>query len=402
MIGNSIDRPGFLSIAEERAEVELTGENIEAVGNEKFFASIGPVSRKLRAQIASLADIDTPVFFWGEPGSGRKTAARLLHTLSVRSGFSFAQVNCGALPEDLLERATFGITGIAGHTGLKAGKLEICRQGTFLLEEITEMPLRLQRRLLQTLHGAQCSKGEGSNGREARLVAASCVPLDQAVAERKLDPDLAILFGAYELRVPALRERKEEVPLLARHCMYRLAMRYGLPLRELTPVAVEAWQEHGWPGNLRELEQAAKRYLVAGGTGLEFEKNLSDGIDEQQQVIAAGLFSVNAAAASLHPPGGTWGYKSLKELLQSVKEEAEKAAISFALEKTSWNRKAAARLLKTSYRSLLYKIEQYQMNAPGFSSFAGTTGHGPKHAEFRQNQHEEMSVAALSRTENGR
>ncbi len=371
-------------------------EDIESVGNGRFFIGISPVTKKLRAEIVLLAEVDAPVFLFGEAGSGKETAARLLHELSVRSGFAFAKVNCPALPEDLLEREIFGAAGVTGYSKAKRGKLELCDRGTIFLEEMTEMPLRLQAELVRMLESRRLNRGEASEDMEldVRVVASSCMSIEQAVSERKLHPGLLRLFGAYELRVPALRERKEEIPFLSRHFMHRTARQYGLPPREFLPAVTEAWQAHNWPGNLRELEQAVKRHLVIGSKAFDLGNNLFGAKGGAQEPAGTEL---QVAFLQRQAPGGICGYRSLKALLQSVKEEAERSAIAFALEKTGWNRKAAARLLKTSYRTVLYKIEQYQMHSPSAPASAGVAESGGKQAEFRSSHRDDVPAADLSR-----
>ncbi len=369
-----------LFAASEETETDITGDDVEPVGNDSFFIGVSPIMRKLRAQVALLAEIDLPVFIFGELGSGKETIARLLHKLSVRSGFTFARVNCAALPEELLEREIFGYEAGEAPALLRArrGKLELCDRGTILLDEIAEMPLRLQARLVQVLQSGQFVKKTTSErvDIDVRIVAASSKPLGQAVSERRLLADLSRQLGAYELQVPALRERKDELPLLSRHFMHRLARRYGLPSRDFTPIVNEAWKDHEWPGNLRELEQSVKRYLVVGDKELDLQRIASDVNDETPNAASTRLRGINIQGAPRQQDGGICGYKSLRALLQSIKGEAERNAIAYALERTGWNRKAAARLLKTSYRTVLYKIEQYHLSTPNSDSFPTVHGFG--------------------------
>lgn len=150
--------------------------------------------------------------------------------------------------------------------------------------------------------------------------------------------------------------------------MHRLAKHYGMTPRDLSPAIIEAWQTHNWPGNLRELEDSVKRYLMVGDEELGFEKDRTYRELEVQDVSSVRPWNVSQWKL---PPSpfcvGVSGSKSLRSLVQSVKSEAEKSAIAAELEKTGWNRKAAARLLKVSYRTVLYKIEQYKMISPDLS-----------------------------------
>jgi two-component system response regulator AtoC len=204
---------------------------------------------------------------------------------------------------------------------------------------------------------------------DVRVIAASSLPLDRAASENMIIPELLRQFGTREVRVPPLRERKEELPLLARQYMHQLSRQLGLAPKEFSVATEEAWQSHQWPGNLRELKQVVKRYLIAGETALETEGPAQDQRSNPLQTAQNDSPSANASRVpSIQPVVDIAGYKSLRSMLRSVKEEAERAAILSALEKTGWNRKAAARLLKVSYRSILYKIEEYQMNLPDRST----------------------------------
>jgi two-component system response regulator AtoC len=370
-----------LGTSNDSAEVEMASEDIESLGEDEFFLSVSPVMQKLRAQAELLAQADVPVLILGEAGSGKGTVARLIHKLSVYSGFKFLRVNCAEMPADLLEIELFGResgsnrgpSNGAGRTGL--GKLENGEKGTILLDEITAMPLELQSRLLQVVQNKRFVRSGDDRPVEVdvRILAASSDNVDRALAEKRLRADLYYRLSAFTVQVPALRQRKEEINLLLRYSMHKLARYYGLPPREFSQSALAACQNHSWPGNLKELEAFAKRYLVAGDKDLPlngFEPSSpSNGNGFHRQTLNPALTwheEIESGANASVP-------KSLKSLIQSVKWEAERGAIAAALEKTGWNRKAAARLLGVSYRTMLYKIDQYHMSAsePDLDPFAG-------------------------------
>ena len=220
---------------------------------------------------------------------------------------------------------------------------------------------------------------------DIRVLASSTTNMEHAVSERRFRKDLYYLLSAYTIHVPPLRERKEEVRLLSRHFMHKLARQYALSPRDFSPATLEACQAYSWPGNLRELEIFVKRYLMTGDKALAFEKNRTD-LDEVAGNIALTLLraSNGVQSSSLIQPGvAATGPDSLKSLVQSVRLEAEKNAIAAALEKTRWNRKAAARLLKISYRTLLYKIDQYQIRSSDRSLVPGDPGLKGKGNGFR-------------------
>ena len=350
-------------------EAEIASDNIEPVGEDESFLAISPVMQKLRTQAELLAQADVPVLILGESGSGKSTVARLIHKLSVRSGFDFQFVNCATLPGHLLEMELFGRSNGsfrgADLCRISPGKLELAEKATLLLEEITEMPLDLQSKLLSVIQDKHFVRaGESRPVRaDVRIVATSSANIDQAVAEKRLREDLYYRLSAFTVHVPALRQRKEEIKVLLQYSMHKLAQHYGLSPREFTPAVLQASANHSWPGNLKELETFVKRYLIAG------EKEFSPGSkvyfppserSEVRSVPGNGSVSFGPdreGATGAEP-------KSLKSLIQSVKSEAERNAIAAALDQTRWNRKAAARLLKVSYRTLLYKIDQYHMTAP--------------------------------------
>jgi two-component system response regulator AtoC len=352
-------------------ESEINSDDVEKVGVDSFFVGASPVMRKLRAQAELLAETDAPVLVFGESGSGKETTARLIHQLSLRSGFNFAKVNCAALPGDLLEVELFGYEQTGnGAPHSKAGKLELCEKGTILLDEITEMPLTLQAKLSQVLQSKQFARpGSGALiSTEVRILTTSTTNLELAISDNKLREDLYYRLSPYTICVPPLRERRNEVPLLLHYFMRDLARHYALSPRSFSPAVLDACQSHSWPGNLREMENFVKRYLLAGGKEPAFVSELaSDDLEDQTPSYRGGN---GGGYLSPKPALGNTGSDSLKSLVQTVKLEAEKNAIGAALERTGWNRKAAARLLKVSYRTLLYKIEQYQMKSPE-SSFVG-------------------------------
>jgi two-component system response regulator AtoC len=365
-----------LSPAGEAAETVVISDDVELIDEDTFFIGTSPVMRKLRALAALLGEADVPVLILGEGGSGKETTARLVHKLSVRSGFEFAKVNCAALPGDLLERELFGAESDdrAAPNRTKLGKLELCEKGTILLDEITEMPMGVQTNLLRVLQEKRFLRPGTAVFVEAdvRVLAASTTNMEFAISKNRLREDLYGHLAAYPIQVPPLRERMEELPLLSRHFMHQLARQYGLRTREFSLAIVEACQAYSWPGNLRELRNFVKRYLMVGNQELAFDKNRSDHDATQNGTsIKRKAPSPSMTQSRVGPTGSD----SLRSVVQSVRLEAERNAVTVALEKTGWNRKAAARLLQVSYRTLLYKIEQYQIKASDSSLFPG--GHEP-------------------------
>jgi two-component system response regulator AtoC len=367
----------------DSAHTSFMHEQVIQVREDRFFMAASPLMRKLRAQAELLAQVDVPLLIAGESGSGKETVARLIHKLSVRSGLSFLKVNCAALPADLLERELFGYEAntFSGPAHPKLGKFELAENGTIFLDDIADMPISLQAKLLHVLQEKQFSRpGSGTSVKvDVRIVAATGLEVERAMSEKRLREDLYYRLSAFTVHVPSLRQRKEEIPLLMGHFMNQLARHYGLPTRNLPNDMLEACQAYAWPGNLRELESFVKRYLVMGHEELILgePRRTGNGLFEHRFPAPEPTPVFESAGPEDHTTG-------LRSLVQTVKGEAERNAIAVALEQTRWNRKAAARLLKVSYRTLLYKIQQYHMSPPptySSTSFAGHTvkgnGHGP-------------------------
>ena len=326
----------------------FSGE-VEELADDVFFIAASPAMRKIRSQAALVANVDIPVLLLGESGTGKEVLARLIHKLSPRAHRTFLKVNCAAVPADLLESELFGYEpgAFTGATHAKPGKFELCNKGTILLDEIGEMPPGLQAKLLHVLQDQQFSRlGSRSVIKvDVRILAATNINIPEALATKRLREDLYYRLNAFTLSLPPLRDRKEEIPILLKHSMSRMAERYARSPLPLSPALLQACHNHSWPGNLRELNNFLKRYLILGDESLAVTELLprndgNGGTPHDGSVKGA-------------DPGG------LKSLARSAKDEAEAQAITRALEQTNWNRKQAAAILQISYKALLYKIRQY-------------------------------------------
>src|SRR3954468_21497235 len=325
--------------------------DVEELGDETFFVAASASMRKLRSQAALVANVDIPVLMLGESGTGKEVMAKLIHKLSPRAHRTFLKVNCAAVPADLLESELFGYEAGAftGATHAKPGKFEICNKGTLLLDEIGEMPPALQAKLLHVLQDQQFSR-LGSRHMvkvDVRVLAATNINVPEAILNKKLREDLYYRLNGFTINLPPLRERREEIPILLKHFMGQVAERYARPPLPLSPSLVRACEGYGWPGNLRELGNFVKRFMVLGDEEMAIAE-LAPTRDERAVGMAAGA-------------GGNMSAGGLKGLVRGVKDEAEIEAIGKALEETNWNRKKAALLLKISYKALLYKIRQYDI-----------------------------------------
>lgn len=340
---------------------------IEHIGDELYFIAASPATRRLRAQAQLLSQTDVPVLITGEPGSGKTTTARLIHSLSIRSSFQFMRVQCAVFTSDLLENELFGYEH-ASATGLPAstlGKFEQCAKGTILLDEFDGMPEAVQTRLLRLLDTGEFVRRGGQNpiGANIRILAAIS-DLELTAARHRIQQELFYRLSVFELHVPPLRERKDEIPLLLGHLMNRLIRRYGVPAPHFSSVLLDACQRYPWPGNLRELDNFAKRFLAHRdeATALqELELHQQSGSNKSGNGNGHGNGTSSFDLVHLHSAEEK---SSLKLLVRNAKGEAERGAIAQALEQTQWNRKAAARLLNVSYRALLYKIQEYHLTPP--------------------------------------
>src|SRR5579862_8203499 len=210
--------------------------------------------RRVRDQISQLAKVNIPVFILGESGTGKEVVARQIHLQSPRASRTFLKVNCAALPADLLESELFGyeVGAFTGATRPKPGKFEICDKGTILLDEIGEMPIGLQAKLLHVLQDQEFSRlGSRTTIKvDVRILAATNVDIAQAIAAKMLREDLYYRLNAFTLNLPPLRERREEIPLLLRQFMARYAGRYARPPLPLSPGLVDACVRYSWPGKI--------------------------------------------------------------------------------------------------------------------------------------------------------
>jgi len=371
--------------------VDTPSKNIEPLGQGACFVSASLIMQKLRVQAALLAKTDVPVLIVGEKGTGKYTVASLIHKLSVRSGFKLLRVNCAEMPEAVLEAELFGDNhGVSRQTSL--GKFAAGEKGTILLEEIAEMPAGVQSKLLQVLQNNELRTAAGTDLMPAhvRILAASSTNLDHVLAAGQLREDLYHRLSAFTLQVPSLRQRKDEIATLLRYFMHNLARHYNLPPRGFSSSMLDACQHYSWPGNLKEMQAFVKRYLVAGDHESMLSEIATDPVARMENGSVSISMELAATPEGKNGTGNGTGHtepksESLKALIHDVKSEAERNAIGAALTRTGWNRKAAARLLKVSYRTVLYKIEQYKMRAPQSFLSPNPSEESPVYAEVKGN-----------------
>lgn len=320
---------------------------VEDLGGDSFFLASSKAMKDVFHLAERIAPVEVPVLITGESGTGKEVVALLLHHQSRRANKRFLKVNCAAIPEELLESELFGYEAGAftGATSGKPGYFEQCDHGTILLDEIGEMPPRLQAKLLQVLQEQKFFRlgGKSPVSVDVRILAATNVDVKAAVEQGRLRLDLYYRLNAFSIHLPPLRERPEEIAPLFRHFMKRLAYTYRQPSRPLTQTMLQSMMRHSWPGNLRELHNYVKRYVVLGEDSLG---------------------SVPATSAArpeviLQRERRTGSASDMKRMVREMKGEAEATAIRSALEQTQWRRKEAAELLGICYKALIYKSRQY-------------------------------------------
>jgi two-component system, NtrC family, response regulator AtoC len=323
--------------------------------------STNPRVLKIKEIAKHVADTDVPVLITGESGVGKEVLARYMHSHSSRHDKPFVKVNCAALPNELLESELFGYErgAFTGALNDKPGKFELADKGTLLLDEIGEMTPHLQAKLLHVLQDSEYTRlGAKRTIRvDARVLASTNINLEENVASGKFREDLYFRLNVIRIEIPPLRERREDIPVLCNYFLCRYRDRYKSSVEEITPSLMDSFLRYDWPGNVRQLENAVKRYLILP----DMNVNLSELKDQTS--------SSATAPVAAKPKEDNM---SLKDVGSRAAEQAEKELVLRVLEETSWNRKQAARRLNICYKALLNKLKRWQIdNRHSFqSSFA--------------------------------
>jgi transcriptional regulator with GAF, ATPase, and Fis domain len=284
------------------------------------------------------------------------------------------KVNCAALPSELLESELFGYEAGAftGASRATAGKFETCHKGTILLDEVAEMPVSPQAKLLHVLQDGEFSRlGSTTTVQsDVRVLAATNVNVNQAVKSGSFRADLYYRLNVFTIMLPPLRDRKEDIPHLLNYFMTTWSASYGRIRLPMTRQALEACARYPWPGNVRELENFVKRCLIVGD------------VNEVAEQLGNEVYTDSSSKLSTHhAPSGTTDCTDLKSLVRDLKHEAERGAILQALERANGCKQEAARLLGISLRALHYKIQRYgsEVIAPSEEKASGDNStHLPK------------------------
>jgi two-component system response regulator AtoC len=330
---------------------------------DSMFVGQSPAMVEIKRRILQIGKSDLTVLICGESGTGKEVVARAIHRFSPRAHNPFIKVNSAGLPTSLLESELFGFEkgAFTGAYKKKPGKFQLAHSGTLLLDEIGDIPLPVQAKFLQVLEDKELSPlGSTTNTRiDARVLAATNANIDKMVSQGHFRLDLYYRINAMSINIPPLRDRKEDIDLLCDHFLKKYATGAGKECEPLSDRIREQFHEYSWTGNVRELENVIQGIMAIGDEEIFFEKIKShaapSGVSRNRKgpVIAAGTLKGRSSQPATR--------YTLKELSKKAVRKAETGAIVEALSHTKWNRKKAAVFLKVSYRTLLSKIKEYQI-----------------------------------------
>jgi two-component system response regulator AtoC len=321
----------------EQFKKEYSFENF--IGKSKIMLSVFEMIKKI-------ADYKSTVLIFGDSGTGKELVARAIHSISNRKDNPFVAVNCGAIPENLLESEIFGhVKGaFTDATRNKVGLFEEANNGTIFLDEIGELPLILQVKLLRVLQDEELRRVGDTKATKVnvRVIAATTKDLEKEVRDSNFRDDLFYRLNVLPISLPTLRERKEDIPLLVDHFVHRFNERLGLNIEGVSPEALDILVNHNWRGNVRQLENTIERSMIF----VQGEKlNACDLPGDVRESSEDGRLFFDEDELSI---------KRSSRVL-------EKELIKKALQKTNGNRTQAAKLLEISHRALLYKIKEYEI-----------------------------------------
>jgi transcriptional regulator with GAF, ATPase, and Fis domain len=334
--------------------------------------------REVRDLIDRVADTDVTVLIRGESGTGKELVARAIHNASPRREKPFVKVNCAALPSELLESELFGFErgAFTGAIQQKPGKFEFANHGTMFLDEISEMHSPLQSKILQVLQDGEFARLGGRNDVrvDVRILAATNRDLECAVEDGQFREDLFFRLNVVCITLPPLRQRRDEIPALTDLFLRQYSEHYNKPKLCLATDTLTLFAEYAWPGNVRELENIVRRAVILG-TDEPIRRELAEAIASRTRPTspipalqtrstpapaaapAAAAAPVPAAAATAAPLNG-----SLKDIARQAARGAERELIFRTLQQTRWNRREAAEILGISYKALLYKIKEAELD----------------------------------------
>jgi transcriptional regulator with PAS, ATPase and Fis domain len=324
-----------------------------------------PAIQKIRELITMVSDTAFNVLLMGETGTGKEVVARLLHSGSFRRHEKFIKVNCAALPRTLLESELFGYErgAFTGAVKAKAGKFELASEGSIFLDEIGDMPLMLQAKLLHVLQSGEFNRLGGTNNVKvnAWVISSTNHDLEEDMKQGLFREDLYYRLNIIKVEIPPLRERRRDIPLLTDHFIQKHEQ--GLKVSEpftLNSDMRELFQAYHWPGNVRELSSTILKLMIGDDPKKVKSELLMDmqaeGLTPPNEIIPKPAEEAGDGNGEGEEPDAL---RSLKDLKIEATRYIEKKAIMHALTMTGWNKRAASRILKISYKALFYKINDY-------------------------------------------
>ncbi|HWZ44319.1 MAG TPA: sigma-54 dependent transcriptional regulator [Candidatus Saccharimonadales bacterium] len=350
------------------AETAPLREQVRRQTDFSMLFGTSPKMLDVKLTIEKVADTTATVLIRGESGTGKEVVARMIHTSSGRSDKPFVKVNCAAIPHELLESELFGYEpgAFTGATRQKAGKFEQSNEGTIFLDEVSEMHPALQAKLLHVLQDHEFSRlgGKRDVQVDVRVLAATNKPLERAVEEGLFREDLFYRLNVVTIHIPPLRERREEVPVFLSFFLNRYSEHYGKNPAMFSDYAMTRMMKYIWPGNIRELENLVKRYVIVGNEAqiireLSTHKPIVSSFSpspavaaEQDPVRPAQPLSLVSAGMDMEAE-----MPSLLEIGRRAAMRAEREVIEKVMAQTRWNRRQAAKILKISYKALLNKLK---------------------------------------------
>ena len=336
------------------------------------FIGVSPNVERIRELINHVADTGLNILICGESGVGKEVVAQNLYQKSPRNGKPFLKINCAALPDGLLESELFGHEqgAFTGAERKKRGKFELAHGGVLLLDEIGDMSMALQAKLLHVLQSGEFSRlgSEREIHSDTWVIAATNHALEADIREEKFREDLFYRLNIIKILIQPLRERPEDLPPLIEHFVNEYAYQFQAGRINIPKNRIIAKMcEYHWPGNVRELQNVLKRGFALG--------SWDEIIDELFSSQPAASFVPRTLPRSNRFPilDGVVGLDleesdlddiSLKEISRAVQDRAEREVISYVLDKTGWNRSKASKILKISYKALLYKIKDLNIQIP--------------------------------------
>jgi two-component system response regulator AtoC len=335
------------------------------------FLSRSPKMQDIWHVATTVARTDVPVLVLGESGVGKDVVARFIHRHSRRSQKILVKVNCAALPHDLLESELFGYErgAFTGAINEKPGQFELADKGCIVLDEIGEMPTNLQAKLLHVLEGGEFTRlgGKRPVKVDVRVLALTNRRLHEAIPRGEFREDLYFRLSVVKISIPPLRERKEDIAMLSSYFVKRHREALESTIQELPPELLDVFSRYHWPGNVRQLENTIRRYLIMPELDMELNAPPPAASEpEPPKRVMAVAASATGSVLPFSSPGrpGPNDTVSLKEVSSMAAERAEREMVMHILEQTNWNRSQAARRLNICYRALLNKLKKWQLHEP--------------------------------------